>query len=80
MDENQLSAKAKRELQAVEKSNIRLHAERLQWEEKARALETLLRRKEEMVHRQQQFLAEIRAEKQAIDAEYQRISEMSVPA
>lgn len=79
MGETQLSAKAKRELQAVEKSNVRLRAERLQWEEKARALEVLLRRKAEMVHRQQQFLAEIRAEKQVIDAEYQRISEMSVP-
>jgi hypothetical protein len=79
MEESELSPEAQRERQAVKESNVRLRAERLAWEERARALEALVLRKEEMVRRQQEFLAEIQAERQAIEAEYQRILAQSIP-
>ena len=80
MNEIELSIEAKREILALKESNARLRAERLIWEEKAKALEALVLRKEEMVRRQQEFLAEIQIERQAIETEYQHICSMSIPA
>ncbi len=80
MEKCELSPEAQRERLAIQASNSHLHAERLAWEERARRLEALLSRKEEMVRRQQEFLAEIQAERQAIEAEYQRICGASISA
>ncbi len=80
MDKIELSPEAQREILAIKVSNARLRAERLVWEEKAKALEALVLRKEEMVRRQQEFLVEIQTERQAIEAEYQHICSMGIPA
>lgn len=73
MKETNLSPKAIREQEALKASTARLRAERLALEEKARALEALVERKEKFVQHLQQVLAESQTERQAIEAEYQRI-------
>lgn len=73
MEEIELSPEAQREQNALKASTARLRSERLLLEEKARDLEALVRRKEQFVKRLQEVLAESQAERQAIEAEYQRI-------
>ena len=80
MDEIELSPEAQREQAGLQAATERMRAERIAWEEKAKALEALVRRKEALVRRQQAFLAEIRAERQAIETEHQRIHDQTIPA
>ena len=76
MDRNkefQLSAEAQREQAALAASTERMRAERLQLEKYNEKLEALVRRKEAVIHRQREFFAEIKAERQAIKDEFQNI-------
>lgn len=73
MEEVKLSEKAIRQIDGLNATNERLHVEGLELEDRTRELEALALRKENMVRRYQEFLAEVRAERQAIEAEYQRI-------
>lgn len=73
MEEVKLSAKAKRQIAALEKTNERLLADGLELEARAKVLEELIRREKLLLRREQEFFAEIDAERQALDAEYQRI-------
>lgn len=72
MEDVKLSEKAKQQVAGLEATNQRLLAEGLELEARTRVLEALAQCKETMVRRYQEFLAEVQAERQAIEAEYQR--------
>jgi len=59
MEDIRLSPKVLREQAALRASTEQTRNERLQLEKYAEKLEALARRKEEVIHRQEQFLAEI---------------------
>ncbi len=73
MEEVKLSEKAKQQIAGLNATNDRLHVEGLELETGTKEMEALALRKENMVRRYQEFLAEVRDERQAIEAEYQRI-------
>ena len=77
MEEVELSEKAKQQIAGLKATNERLLAEGLEFEVRTKELEALAQRKENMVRRYQEFLAEIQAERQAIEVEYQRIRRTS---
>ena len=77
MEEIELSEKAKREQAAIRASTQRMRAERIQLEEKVKALELLMERKERYLFHLQKILAEAEAERQEMNTEHQRIREMS---
>jgi len=77
MEEIKLSAKAKRQIAGLEKTNERLLADGLELEARAKVLEELIRREKNLLRREQEIFAEIDAERQALDAEYQRIHVVS---
>ena len=73
MEEIELSPKALREQAALRASTEQMRNERLQLEVYAEKLAALARRKETAIRRQQEFLAEIQAERQALKDEYRRL-------
>ena len=77
MEKIELSPEAKRQIAALEATNERLLVEGMKLEARTNALDELTRRKENMVRRYQEFLAEIQAERQAIEAEYQNLNSVS---
>jgi len=77
MEEIQLSPQALREQAAIRASTQRMRAERLQLEEKVKALELLVERKERYLLHLHNILAEAEAERQEMNTEHQRIREMS---
>ena len=78
MEDIELSPEAKRQVAALEATNERLLTEGMKLEARAQALEELTRRRENMVRRYQEFLAEIQTERQAIEAECQRLNSVSL--
>jgi hypothetical protein len=77
MKEVKLSEQAKQQIAGLEATNERLLAEGLELEARTNELEALALRKENMVRRYQAFLAEIQTERQAIEADYQRLRRTS---
>jgi len=77
MEEVKLSENAQAQEAAMEAATQRIRAERLALDEKNKALEALLHRKEQYLRHLEVVLAQAQAEKQALDAEHQRIREMS---
>ena len=73
MEEVELSDKAKQQISGLKAANERLLAQGLEFESRTTELEALALRKENLVRRYQDFLAGIQAERQAIEAEYERI-------
>lgn len=73
MEEMELSPEALRKQAALRASTERMRDERRQLETYAEKLEALARRKEAVIRRQQEFPAEIQAERQAIKDEYRRL-------
>lgn len=78
MEEVDLSENAKQQIAGLNATNERLLAEGLELESRTAELEALAQRKENMVRRYQEFLAEVRAERQAIEAEHERIRRTSL--
>ena len=77
MEEVKLSAKARRSEAALDKTNERLLAAGLELEARTKVLEELIKRKEILIRREREMLAEMDAEHKIIDAEVQRIRSMS---
>ena len=78
MEEVKLSAKAKRQEAALDKTNERLLIEGKRLDARAKVLEELIRREKLLIHREEEFRAAINAERQAIDTEYRKLDEMSL--
>jgi len=78
MEEIKLSAKAKRQEAALDKTNERLLIEGKKLDARAKVLEELIRREKLLIRREEEFQAEIDSERQAIDAEYRKLDEMSM--
>ena len=78
MEELELSAQAKQQIVGLKATNERLLAEGLELEARTQELEALAQRKANMVRRYQEFLADTQAERQAIEAEYQRLRRTSL--
>lgn len=70
---DQLSAQAQRQVAGLRLTTKRLHSEGAKFEAQAREWEALVVRKENLLRRYQEFLADIQAERQAIETEYDRI-------
>ena len=77
MEEIELSEKARRSEEALDKTNERMRLESIQMDTKIKALEDIARRKQDIIRRQKEFLAQIEAERQAVEADYQRVCAMS---
>ena len=71
MEDIELSPEARREQRALHASTERIRAERIELEKYARELEALVLRKEEVIRRQQELLAEIQVERQSIKTDYE---------
>jgi len=77
MEKVKLSVKSKRSEAALDKTNARLLAAGLELEARTKVLEELIQRKEILIRRERELLAELDAEHEVIDAEVQRIRNMS---
>ena len=73
MEEIKLSEDAKQQIAGLEATNERLLVAGLELEARTQELEALAQRKENLVRRYQEFLAEIQAERQSIETDYQRL-------
>ena len=78
MEEVKLSEKAKQQIAGLKATNEHLLAEGSEFEARTQELEALAQRKENMLRRYLEFLAEIQAERQATEAEYQHIRRTSL--
>ncbi len=75
MEETELSDKARNEQAALEASTEKRRLGNLRLESNIEALEEIVRRKQEMIRRQKDFLALMAAEREVLDADYRRICE-----
>ena len=76
MDDFPLSEKAQREQDALQATNERLRLESIEMDAKIKALEEIARRKQDIIRRQEEFLAQIESERKAVEADYQRVCAM----
>jgi len=77
MDEIKLSKKAQEQQAALEATNERMRLEAIQMDTKIKALEEIAQRKLDIIRRQEELIAQIEAERKAVDEDYQRVRAMS---
>jgi len=77
MDEIKLSKKAQEQQAALEATNERMRLEAIQMDAKIKALEEIAQRKLDIIRRQEELIAQIEAERKAVDEDYQRVRAMS---
>ena len=77
MEEIKLSEKAQAQQAALEATNERMRLEAIQMDAKIKALEEIARRKQDIIRRQEELIAQIEAERKAVDEDYQRVRAMS---
>ena len=78
MEDVKLSEQAKQQIAGLKATNERLLVEGLELEARTQELEALAQRKANMVRRYQEVLADVQAERQAIESEYQRLRRTSL--